>query len=156
LPGLRDEFVRAATRDQALVALGHLQNSLRDTHCYADPPPGTSRGTLSLGVQLWADGTPAAPDVRIARIIADPDAPPRALDPAVGAPVTAVDGTPIAAWISAHRFETAAFGARAAFRQTVAAIATVQLPWVPVHRGDARVLTVMHAGAPHDVTLAFQ
>ena len=49
-----------------------------------------------------------------------------------------------------------ALGARAAFRQTVAAIATVHLPWVSVHRGDTRVLTVVHAGAPHDVKLAFQ
>ncbi|HEX7841450.1 MAG TPA: hypothetical protein VF469_28450, partial [Kofleriaceae bacterium] len=154
LPRLRDEFIRATDRDQALVALGHLQNSLRDAHCYLDPPRDAPRGTLRLGVDLWAGGTTAAPEVRIERMV-DPALGP-ASGVAVGDAVIAVDRTPIAAWIAAHPFEAHALAPGHALAQTVASITTAQLPWTTVHPGDRRVLTVVHDGAPRDVALAFR
>src|SRR5581483_5024671 len=65
VPRLRDEFAHATDRDQAMIALRHLQNSLRDLHCGIDPPADRPRQQLRLGVELWAGGTAAQPELRI-------------------------------------------------------------------------------------------
>jgi hypothetical protein len=150
LPRLRDELVHARDRAEALVALYHLQNSLRDGHCYLDPPAGMRRDVLRLPVELWSGGTLAAPDVRVVRV-----ADPALAGIAAGDAVAGVDGTPVAAWLAAHPFETRATAPGRALAETVGRIARVELPWSAIRDGDARTLTVIHDGAPHDVALRF-
>lgn len=152
VPRLREEFERAADRTAALVALRHLQNSLRDAHCHLDPPGDLPRRRLKLGVRLWAGGTAKAPEVRVVEV-ADPEAK-AALSP--GDRVVSVDGTPVAAWVAAHPFETASLPPDRWLADTIARIALAELPWSTVREGDARVLGVVHEGSPRDVTLRFR
>src|SRR5579871_4030433 len=102
VPALRDEFARATDRREALVALRHLQNSLRDGHCRIQPPSDLSQRTLTLGLGLWAGGTAAAPEVHVEKVL-DPDAR-AAISP--GDTIVAVDGVPLVAWLAAHPFES--------------------------------------------------
>jgi hypothetical protein len=151
VPRLRDEFARAEGRTGALIALRHLQNSLRDPHCQLDPPGDLERRRLTLGVRFWTGGTAAAPEVRVVDFT-DLDTK-VALTP--GDAVVSVDGAPVAAWVSAHPFETARLSPEQWLAETVARIGSVELPWSTVREGDARVLGIVHEGAPREVTLRF-
>ncbi|HTR50929.1 MAG TPA: S41 family peptidase [Kofleriaceae bacterium] len=150
VPGLRDELVRATTRDQRLVAFAHLQNSLRDGHCYVDPPPGTAEQRLELGIELWPGGTFAAPELRVVAVAPDVGG-----DIAVGDSVVAVDGTPLAGWVAANRFEARSLAPADALADILATVADVTVPWTPRREGDRRVLTLARGGARHDITLQF-
>jgi hypothetical protein len=152
VPLLRAEMERAEDRTAALIALRHVQNSLRDVHCHLDPPGDLPRRRLTLGVRLWSWGTAAAPEVRVVAIT-DPGAKPSI---AVGDAVVSVDGAAVAAWVAAHPFETAALPPDRWLGETAKNIASVDLPWSAVHEGDARTLGVVHEGARREVTLHFR
>jgi hypothetical protein len=152
VPRLRDEFERAAERTEALVALRHLQNSLRDGHCQLDPPADLPRRTLTLGVRTWVGGTASAPEVRVVEVV-DPDAQPSVVP---GDAVFSVDGTPLAAWVAAHPFETSFLSPDRWLADTLSRITVAELPWSTVREGDARVLGVRHEGATREVTFHFR
>jgi hypothetical protein len=149
---LRAEMARARDRSDALVALRHLENSLHDRHCRLEPPRGVPVMVLQLGVILWAGGRADAPDMRVDAL----------LDPTLRGAVSpgdrllAVDGTPVAAWLAAHPFETNALEPRAQLADAARAITTARLPWSTVKEGDKRTLTVEHGGAPRDLSLPYQ
>jgi hypothetical protein len=152
LPALRAEFARATDRTAALVALRHLQLSLRDVHCRLGPPADLARRSLFLGVRLWVGGTPTAPDVRVWRV-PDPEVG-AALAP--GDAVVAVDGVPVAAWLAAHPFESRLLEPPRWMADTLAGVADAELPWSSVKEGDVRTLGVVHEGARRDVALRFR
>ncbi len=152
VPALRAEFVRAKDRAEVLIALRHLQSSLRDAHCHLDPPADLQRRRLLLGVELWSGGTKAAPEVRVDKVTA-PDAKTAI---AVGDAIVSVDGVPITAWIAARPFESARLPPDRALSDTVESIALEKPPWSPVKEGDARVLGILHDGARREVTLHFR
>ena len=50
VPVLREEMLRAKTREDALIALSHLQNSLRDGYCWLEKPSAVRHRPYALGV----------------------------------------------------------------------------------------------------------
>ena len=153
VPALRREFEAATSRDDVLVALGHFQNSLHDTHCHFDPPADRRMQRLQLGVGLWAGKTKAgALDVRI-DVIRDP-----ALDAslAVGDEVVSVDGLPVAEWVREHPFESRAIEPSILVSDTVTAIDTVYPPLTRLDDQSTRTLVVVHGGAKTAITLPFR
>jgi hypothetical protein len=152
VPRLRDEFVRATDPTQALVALRHLQNSLRDAHCHLDPPSGAHARHLVLGVHLWSGGTAAAPDVRVDGV---EDAAHQG-DVRAGDEVVSVDGRPVAAWIADHPFESPWLAPSRHLEDTIQSITVARLPWSDVRDGDARVLGIRRDGQTRDVTFHFR
>jgi hypothetical protein len=150
---LRAEFDHARTRTEALVALAHLEHSLRDAHCELDPPRDLQQRALTLGVSLWVGGSVAAPDVRVARVTSDAA---RAASIQVGDSVVRVDGAPVADWLRAHPFESSHLAADRALLDATAAIVRATLPWSTATPGTARTLTIQHGGeAARDVRLDF-
>jgi hypothetical protein len=152
VPRLREEFAGAANRADALVALRHLQNSLRDAHCALDAPADLHRQRLRLGLRIWSGGSLEAPDVRVTELL-DPDLKSQV---APGDAVVSVDGAPLAQWLAAHPFETNVLSPSGALEETAAAIVRVTLPWSAVKEGEVRVLRVVHDGQPRDVTFHFR
>ena len=150
VPHLRDEFARATTREQALVALHHLQVSLHDGHCALDPPAGMKREMLALGLRLWTGGTATAPDVRVTSTVGVGE------DVATGDSVVAVDGVPLATWLAARPFESFWLAPDRRLDETAQQIAFASLPWTSVRDGDARVITLRRGEHTHDVTLHFR
>ena len=148
---LREEFARVATRTDALAALFHVQAALGDRHCYLSPPTDLRRQWLSLGVELHLELVADRPVVRVDEI--------RARDLAAllaeGDEVVAVDGTPVAAWLAAHPFESNSLNPDVNRAETARAITTAMLPWSTVQAGDRRTLRVLHGGRERDVTLEF-
>jgi hypothetical protein len=152
VPRLRAEFARATNRQEALIALRHLQNSLRDAHCDLSPPADMRERWLRIGLRIWAGGTTAAPEVRVSEVL-DPDVKSQI---APGDAVVSIDGQPLAAWFAAHPFETSMLSPRAALPDTASAIVFAPLPWSTVKEGDTRVLGISHDGKPSDVPLRFR
>ena len=150
LPQLREEMQRATTKDQAFVALAHLQNSLRDGHCFLDPPPGANVARLDLGIEMWGGGTLAAPDLRVTGV-----APGVGGDIRAGDAIVAVGGTPLAKWVAAHPFEAHSLAPADALDDVLSTVAFAIVPWQPVHAGESRTLTLSRAGKEHTVTLQF-
>ena len=74
VPSLREEIRRASTREDALIAFLHLQNSLRDSHCWLDAPSDAPHRQYSLGLSYWSGGTVTAPDVRVQAVGSPPSA----------------------------------------------------------------------------------
>jgi hypothetical protein len=152
VPRLRREFERAKDRAEALAALRHLQHALRDLHCYLDPPADMRRGSVKLGVRLWAGGTEAAPDVRVAEVL-DPEL---ASKVAVGDVVTSVDGAPLATWLASHPFDAQALSPERHYADTIVRITYAELPWVAVKEGDTRRLGLSRDGRAREVDLDFR
>lgn len=152
VPRLRAEFGAAKNRDEALAALRHLQNSLRDVHCDLSPPADLHERWLRLGLRIWSGGSAAAPDVRVSEVL-DPDV---KGELSTGDAIVAVDGTALADWFAAHPFEANVLSPRPALADAASAIVFAVNPWSQVKEGDGRVLRVMHDGAPRDVTMHFR
>ncbi len=152
LPRLREEWLHARTRDEVLVALRHLQNSLRELHCYLDPPADAPRRHLVLPVGLWAGGTVSSPEVRIDEVHD------RSLSSELtsGDLVESVDGVSTARWLAEHRWEASQLPPAQYLPSTVERIRLAELPWSTVRAGDARVLGILHGGARREVTLRFR
>src|ERR1700722_7915002 len=152
LPRLREEFARATDRESALIALRHLQNSLRDAHCAVSPPGDLPERWLRIGLRVWTGGTAASPEARGSEVL-DPDVKSQI---APGDAIVSVDGAPLAAWVAGHPFETNLLEPTAALAETVSHVVFATLPWSTVKEDDTRVLGIVHDGKAHDVSLRFR
>jgi hypothetical protein len=151
VPVLRAEMLRARTREDALIALSHLQNSLRDGHCWLEKPDDLRHRPYSLGISYWSGGTLAAPDVRVQTVRA------KALEGRVrvGDRVVAVDGVPIARWFAENRFETHLLEPLAALDEIAYRIFVAEEPFTHVRKGTERKLRLARDGSELDVSLVF-
>jgi hypothetical protein len=151
VPVLREEMLRAKTREDALIALSHLQNSLRDGHCWLEKPSDVRHRPYALGVSYWAGGTLAAPDVRVSALRSP------ALEGRVhvGDRVVAVDGVPIARWFAEHRFETRLLEPSAALDEIAYTIFVAEEPFTHARKGTERKLRLARDASEVDVTLVF-
>ena len=152
VPRLREEFARATSRQEALIALRHLQNSLRDAHCDLSAPADLHERWVRIGLRIWPGGTASAPEVRVSEVldhdVKDTIAP--------GDAIVAVDGAPLAGWIAAHPFETNLLSPTAALAETTSQIVFARLPWSTVKEDDSRVLGIVHDGKRRDVSMHFR
>ena len=150
-PVLRGEMLRARTREDALIALSHLQNSLRDGHCWLDKPDDVRHRPYALGVSYWSGGTLAAPDVRV-QAIRSPALEGRVR---IGDRVVAVDGVPIARWFADNRFETRLLEPLAALDEIAYRIFVAEEPFTHVRKGTERKLLLSRDGNQVEATLVF-
>lgn len=151
VPALREEMLRAYSREDALIALSHLQNSLHDMHCGLEAPDDVSQRQYSLGISHWSGGTVSAPDVRIEALRG------AALEGRVrvGDRVVAVDGVPIARWFAENRFETNVLEPLSAVDEIASRIFVAHEPFTRVRKGTERKLRLLRDGRELDVTLVF-
>ncbi len=128
VPRLRAEFAHATDPQEALIALRHLQNSLRDAHCDLSAPADLAERWNRIGLRVWAGGTTAVPEVRVSEVL-DPDVKDKL---APGDSIVAIDGVPLAAWFAARPFESNMLAPRSALSDTSRAIVFAQLAWSTV------------------------
>ncbi len=149
VPALREEILRAKTREDALIALSHLQNSLHDGHCWLDAPSDVPHRQYSLGVSYWSGGTVGAPDVRVQAVRS------AALEGRVrvGDRVVNVDGVPIARWFAENRFETNNLEPLALVDEIASRIFNADEPFTHARKGTERKLRLSRDGSEVDVTL---
>ncbi len=150
---LRREVEAAKTREEALVALSHVQNALGDRHCYLSPPSDLRSTRLGLGLRLFAEDGGG----RRARVAEVQDAEVAAGETGVraGDDVVAVDGVPLAAWLDAHRWESSSQNAAVQRREQVNAIVAARAPWTQLKSGDARTLRLRRGERTWDRILTF-
>lgn len=148
---LRPEFAAATSRDEVVVALEHLQASLRDEHCWYTAPSGVHERRLGLGFRLFVDD---APDSKRAFVqsVARADTREKL---SVGDEVVAIDGMPLDAFVHAHRFWSNAINP-AKHRERVLQRA-LRTRWAPGLDGNEamRRLTVLRDGNPRELSLSF-
>ncbi|MFO0553892.1 MAG: hypothetical protein U0271_36250 [Polyangiaceae bacterium] len=153
---LEKEFSRVHTREEALVALAHLENALGDRHCSLSPPTDLRQGRLGLGLALFAERVEGgAVRVRVSEVLDKDLATGSTPTVAEGDEVVAVDGVPVATWLEAHPFESNSLNPTVVLFEQANAIVRARLPWSTIKKGDKRKLTLSRAGANHDVELAF-
>lgn len=143
---LRTEFERVKTREEALVALAHLQNALQDRHCQLSPPTDKRLAWIGLGISLFASGKVVRVDEVLDR---------KAHDLAEGDEIVAVDGKPTEQWLADHPFESNSLNDDVAAEETAGAIVNARPPWSAVKEGDRRTLRIRRDGQEHEVTLSF-
>jgi hypothetical protein len=105
-PELRLQFVQAKTEEQATTALFHLQNALRDAHCYVEWPDTIELERANLGFDVFAQqrGSTA---FESQLLVSNIDNPALGLGDdalSVGDEVVAIEGVPLANWLRANRW----------------------------------------------------
>lgn len=151
---LRREVAAATSREAALEALRHVQNALGDRHCYLSPPADLRATRLGLGLDLFADGDGDQARVRVAEVL---DLALGGGDDgiAIGDDVVAVDGAPLASWLSAHPWESSSQNESVRRQERANAIASLRLPWAQHKTGDVRVLRFRRGDRTWDRALTF-
>jgi len=143
LPRLRAEAAAAETDAEGMVAIAHLQRSLRDRHCHLSPPAGVRAARLGLGLSLHTEREPGG-RVRVrVEAIKDPGLEGRVK---VGDELLTVDGAPVEAWLADHPFESSAANPAVHLAETANAIVTQIAPWTITKEGDLRRLGLAAAG----------
>lgn len=152
---LYEEFARAGSREDALVAVFHLQNSLRDRHCSLQPPGDLHQDEIGLGISLFVEVTGERTLVRVDKILDSglAEAPDRAV--AEGDLVIAVDGKPVEAWLLEHDLDSNSLNDATRRSEQANAIVSVMLPWSRVKHGDTRTLTLRREGTQWDQKFTF-
>ncbi len=153
-PVLQKEFVAAATRDDAIIALQHLQNALGDRHCRLSSPNDLRPKRFSIGLDLVAVAGSGPSDVR-AYVAAIED---RSLKTriSVGDEVVAIEGASIAAFLAQHPFASNALNPDASRNEALREATHQTAPWTRTKEGDTRTLRIVHSGVSGEHTLRFQ
>jgi hypothetical protein len=137
--GLRAEFAAAASRDEALVALRHMQNALGDRHCYLTPPTDLRPTRFSVGFDVFSEVIDNHTNVRIARI--SESALTTGSDAiAVGDEIVAVDGFATTEWLAARPWESSSLNPTLQREEQASAIVTAYPPWSAARKGTLRTL----------------
>jgi hypothetical protein len=151
---LQKEFVAAVTREDAIIALQHLQNALGDRHCRLSPPNDLRPKRFSIGLDLVAVAGSGPSDVR-AYVAAIDD---RSLKSriSVGDEVLAIEGASIGTFLAQHPFATNALNPDAARTETLREATHQTTPWTRTKEGDTRTLRILHSGVSGEQTFHFQ
>lgn len=149
---LRRELAEATSREEALVALRHLQLALGDRHCNLGSPTDLKPRRLKLGLETHAVRGEHGPIVRVSEV-SDPGLE-KTLS--VGDEIVAVDGVSMADYVARHPFESNALNPEAALNETANSAVNQLLPWSTVKEGDKRTLRIRHEGKLTEHELTFR
>jgi hypothetical protein len=156
-PLLEREFAEAKSKSDVIVALGHLQHSLRDGHCEYAPPelpkgdPARDIGTFMLGLDLFTEGRA----VEVARAYVAKVRRPGETRAREGDELIAIDGIPLATWGAAHPFETSATDPEERVHFTFNSAVWLPHASAGLKVGDLRTLRLRRAAAEFDVPMAW-
>lgn len=146
---LRREFDAVATREQAMQALVHLQNALRDPHCQFVLPREASEDGVAIGMTLFAEDVGGTSTVRVDEIL---DAR-LGKDVQEGDEVISVDGVPVQSWFEVHPNESRMHEESVRRWQRANAIVKAS---VGVKTGDARTLRLRRGTKEWNQSFTFE
>jgi hypothetical protein len=157
-PELRLQFVQAKTDEQATTALFHLQNALRDAHCYVTWPEHEVL-PASLGLRVFAQ--PRASSVFESQVLISKIDNPMLTQGddalAIGDEIIAVDGVAVADWMRANRWngDSNTLNAISWGQGLADSIVSGSDVTSNTQHGDDRKLTMKRGSRTWDRTLSF-